>query len=77
MLAPQEHVEENLFIRKQEEEQLEQIRKQMEDRRRLRQQLWDEVRLENAMEDLKFILKDEQVSPEAMKKLAEWKADSF
>ena len=70
-------MEENLFIRQQEQEQLDRIRKQMEDRRRLRQQLWDEVRLENAMEDLKFILKDEEVSPEAMKRLAEWKANSF
>lgn len=39
----------------------------------MRKQLYDQVVLENAMEDLKHILADEKISPEAMQRLAEWK----
>lgn len=73
VIPKQERVEENLYIQRKEKEQLKRIREQMEERNRMRQQLWDQMKLENAMEDLKYILRDEKVSPEALKHLAEWK----
>ena len=69
----QERVEEDLWIRDQTKQQVSVIRERLEQTRRLRKQLYDEVVLGNAMEDIRHILADEKVSPEAIKRLAEWK----
>ena len=73
VLLSKERVEEDRFIRQQTEEQLASLRQAQEEKRQLRQQLWDDLRLENTMEDLQYILRDETISPEAMRRLAEWK----
>ena len=73
VLLSQERVEEDRFIRQQTEQQLASLRQAQEEKRQLRQQLWDDLRLENTMEDLQYILRDETISPEAMRRLAEWK----
>ena len=45
----------------------------MEDCQQLQKRLYDQVALENAMEDIRFLLGPEKVSPEGVKRLAEWK----
>ena len=71
--AKQERVEEQLFARRQEEQQLQHIKQKMVDCQRLQKHLCDEVALENAMEDVRFLLGPESISPESVKRLAEWK----
>ena len=72
-VCPQESVEEQVFVRQQEQEQLQHIKEKKQDCQRLQKKLYDEVALENAMEDVRFLLGKETVSPKSVKRLAEWK----
>jgi hypothetical protein len=71
----QEHVEENLFFKRQSEEQIEKLRHDLQQKSHLKAQLWEEVRLENTLADVQYILRNEhpKVSLETMRRLAEWK----
>ena len=70
----QERVEEQLFVRRQEQQQLDEMKQKMQDCQQLQKRLYDQVALENAMEDIRFLLgPEEKVSPEGIKRLAEWK----
>lgn len=61
-------------MHRQENEQLQNLREKLQACQHLRKQLYEEVALENAMEDIRFVLgPKEEISPEGLKRLAEWK----
>lgn len=39
----------------------------------MQKKLYEEVALENAMEDIRYLLGPEKISPASVKRLAEWK----